>query len=324
MPAPSVPGYEILAELGRGGMGVVYQARQTALDRNVALKMILAGAHAGTEERRRFQAEAEAAARLQHANIVQVYEVGEAGGLHYFSLEFCPGGSLADRLRGEPLPSRDAARLTETLARAVQAAHAAGIVHRDLKPANVLLGADGTPKISDFGLAKRMDGQPGQTASGALVGTPSYMAPEQAGGRSKDVGPATDVYALGAILYELLTGRPPFRAANPLDTLLLVVSEEPVPPSRLQPGVARDLEAVALKCLEKDPARRYPTAHDLAEDLRRFGTGEPVRARPVSSLERGLRWARRHPAAAGLLAVSGLALLALAGGGVAGYYSRQL
>jgi WD40 repeat protein len=324
MPAPAVPGYEIVAELGRGGMGVVYQARQTALDRTVALKMILAGAHAGTEERRRFQAEAEAAARLQHPNIVQVHEVGEAAGLPYCSLEFCPGGSLADRLRGEPLPPREAAALVETLARAVQAAHAAGVVHRDLKPANVLLAADGTPKISDFGLAKRLDGQPGQTATGAVVGTPSYMAPEQAGGKSKDIGPAADVYALGAILYELLTGRPPFRAASPLDTLLLVVSEEPVPPSRLQPGVPRDLEAVVLKCLEKDPARRYSAAQKLAEELSRFGAGEPVQARPMSSAERALRWARRHPAAAGLLAVTGLALLALAVGGVGWYYSTRL
>jgi serine/threonine protein kinase len=276
VPSPTVPGYEILAELGRGGMGVVYQARQTALDRTVALKMILAGAHAGTEERRRFQDEAEAAARLQHPNIVQVYEVGDAGGLPYCSLEFCPGGSLADRLRGEPLVPKEAARLTETLARAVQAAHAAGIVHRDLKPANVLLAADGTPKVSDFGLAKRLDGPPGQTASGAVIGTPSSMAPEQAGGKSKEVGPATDVYALGAILYELLTGRPPFRTANPLDTLLLVVSEEPVPPSHLQPGVPWDLEAVVLKCLEKEPRRRYSSAQELAEELRRIGVGEPV------------------------------------------------
>jgi WD40 repeat protein len=305
-------------------MGVVYQAQQTALGRTVALKMILAGAHAGTEERRRFQAEAEAAARLQHPNIVQVYEVGEAGGLPYFSLEFCPGGSLADRLRGEPLPPMEAARLTETLARAVQAAHLAGVVHRDLKPANVLLAADGTPKVSDFGLAKRLDGQPGRTGTGAVLGTPSYMAPEQAGGKSKEIGPAADVYALGAILYELLTGRPPFRAANPLDTLLLVVSEEPVPPSRLQPGVPRDLEAVVLKCLEKDPARRYPSAEELAEELRRFGAGEPVRARPVSSAERATRWARRHPAAAALMAMSGLALLALMAGSVGWYYSTQL
>src|SRR4051812_34589221 len=247
VPVPAVPGYEIAAELGRGGMGVVYRARQTALDRTVALKMILAGAHAGTEARRRFQAEAGAAARLQHPNIVQVYEVGEASGLPYFSLEFCPGGNLADRLRGEPLPPEEAARLTETLARAVHAAHQRGIIHRDLKPANVLLAADGTPKIADFGLAKRLDAQPRQTASGALVGTPSYMSPEQAGGKGKEVGPATDTYALGAILYELLTARPPFKAPAEVDTILQVLSEEPVPPRALQPTVPRDLETICLK-----------------------------------------------------------------------------
>jgi WD40 repeat protein len=311
-----VPGYEILAELGRGGMGVVYQARQTALDRIVALKMILAGAHAGTEERRRFQAEAEAAARLQHPNIVQIHEVGEAGGLPYFSLEFCPGGSLADRLRGEPLPPREAARFTETLARAVQAAHAAGIVHRDLKPANVLLAADGTPKITDFGLAKRLDAQPAQTASGALVGTPSYMAPEQAGCKNKEIGPATDVYALGAILYELLTGRPPFKAETPLDTAMLVLTQEPVPPRRLQPKVPRDLETLCLKCLHKEPGKRYPSARGLADDLRCFLGGQPIVARPAGAGERALKWSRRRPAAAALVAVSVLAAVSLAVGGV--------
>jgi WD40 repeat protein len=324
LPGRTIGPYVIEQRLGCGGMGVVYQARQTALGRTVALKMIRAGAHAGSEERRRFKAEAAAVARLQHPNIVQIHEVGEADGLPYFSLEFCPGGSLADRLRGEPLPPREAARVAEALAQAVEAAHAVGIVHRDLKPANVLLAADGTPKISDFGLAKWLDGQPGQTASGAVVGTPSYMAPEQAGGKNREVGPATDVYALGAILYELLTGRPPFRAANPLDTLLLVVSAEPVPPSRLQPGVPRDLEAVVLKCLEKDSARRYPTAHELAEDLRRFGAGESVQARPVGAAERGLRWARRRPAVAGLLAVSAILTLLLLAGGVALVFDSQV
>jgi serine/threonine-protein kinase len=206
---PAVPGYEVLGELGRGGMGVVYQARHIALDRVVALKMILRGEHEGPEQRRRFRTEAEAVARLQHPNVVQIHEVGEHDGLPFFSLEFCPGGSLERKLGGTPLPPREAARLVQTLALAMQAAHERGIVHRDLKPANVLLAEGGTPKVTDFGLAKKLD-ESGQTPSGAVVGTPSYMAPEQAGGKGREVGPAADVYALGAILYECLTGRPPF------------------------------------------------------------------------------------------------------------------
>ncbi len=216
-PGAVVPGYEVLGELGRGGMGVVYKARQTALGRTVALKMILHADHAGPEARARFTAEAEAVARLQHPNIVQIFEVGEVGGLPYFSLEFCPGGSLDRKLGGTPLPASEAAALAETLAHAVEVAHRANVVHRDLKPANVLLSAEGQPKVTDFGLAKKLDVQ-GQTQTGAVMGTPSYMAPEQAGGH-KDVGPAADIYALGAILYELLTGRPPFKAASLWDTI---------------------------------------------------------------------------------------------------------
>jgi WD40 repeat protein/tRNA A-37 threonylcarbamoyl transferase component Bud32 len=318
-PVPAVAGYEVLGELGRGGMGVVYKARQVSLDRVVALKMILHGEYVGAEERRRFQAEAEAVARLSHPHVVQVHEVGEHQGLPYFSLEFCPGGSLADQLDGTPWQPREAAALVRPLAGAVQAAHAKGIVHRDLKPANVLLAEDGTPKVTDFGLAKRLDTQ-GQTQTGAVVGTPSYMAPEQAGG-SKGVGPAADVYALGAILYELLTGRPPFKAATALDTVLQVLSEEPVPVRRLQPKVPRDLETVCARCLEKDPARRFASAQDLAEDLRRFGAGEPVTARPVGWAGRAARWARRRPAVAGLLAA--LALVALAGGSLVLWYWHQ-
>jgi eukaryotic-like serine/threonine-protein kinase len=248
-------GYEILGELGRGGMGVVYRARQVKAGRLVALKMILAGAHAGREELARFQSEAQAIARLQHPHIVQVHEVGEHDGLPFFSLELCPGGSLEKKLSGTPLPPQEAARLVELLARAMQAAHQKGIIHRDLKPANVLLAEDGTPKITDFGLAKKID-EAGQTASGAVMGTPSYMAPEQAGGRSKDIGPAADVWALGAILYECLTGRPPFRAATLMDTLFQVMSEEPVPPRLLNAKVPRDLETVCLKCLQKEPKKR--------------------------------------------------------------------
>jgi hypothetical protein len=297
----AVPGYEVLGELGRGGMGVVYQARHLQLNRLVALKMILAGSHAGPEELARFRTEAEAVARLQHPNIVQIYEVGEHEGRPYFSLEFCPGGSLDKELAGTPLQPREAAALAERLTRAVAAAHKKGIVHRDLKPANVLLAENGVPKITDFGLAKRLDGA-GQTASGAILGTPSYMAPEQAEGK-RAVGPAADVYALGAILYELLTGRPPFRAATALDTLLQVVGGEPVPVRQLQPKVPRDLETICHKCLQKEPSKRYGSAADLAEDLRRFRAGELIRARPVGALERAWRWGRRNPALAALVAV---------------------
>jgi WD40 repeat protein len=306
---PAVPGYDLLGVLGRGGMGVVYKARQLRLNRLVALKMILAGAHAGERELARFRTEAEAVARLQHPHIVQIYEVGEADGTPYCALEYCDGGSLDKKLRGTPQPSREAARLVETLAGAVHAAHQAGIVHRDLKPANVLLTADGQPKITDFGLAKKLDSATGQTASGAIMGTPSYMAPEQAGGQSKEVGPAADIYALGAILYELLTGRPPFKAATSMDTLLQVVSAEPVPVRQLQPKLPRDLETICLKCLQKESPKRYASAVALAEDLRRFQAGEPIAARPVGRLERAWRWCKRNPAMAGGLSLGALSLL---------------
>jgi tetratricopeptide (TPR) repeat protein len=341
---PVVAGYEVLGVLGRGGMGVVYRARHITLNRPVALKMILAGVHAGPGLRARFLAEAEAVARLQHPNIVQIYEVGEAGGCPYLALEYVDGGSLADRLRGTP-PARDAAGLVETLARAVHAAHEAGIVHRDLKPANVLLGRGDKrpacppgrkltsedacgyePKITDFGLAKRLD-DAGHTSTGAVLGTPSYMAPEQAAGRNKDLGPAADVYALGAILYEVLTGRPPFKGETPLDTLEQVRSREPVPPSGLRPKVPRDLETICLKCLRKEPGRRYASALVLADDLRRFRDGEPIAARPPGPAERALKWARRRPAVASLIAALGVAapllcLLSLAYG-TASYLAEQ-
>jgi WD40 repeat protein len=321
---PSFGDYELLEEVGRGGMGVVYRARQKSLERVVALKMVLAGEHAGPQELARFRSEAAALARLQHPNIVQIHEVGAHDGRPYFSMEFVDGPSLAQRLDGAPLPGREAARLVQTLAGAVHAAHGKGVVHRDLKPANVLLAADGTPKVTDFGLAKRLDAPGGATQSGAIVGTPSYMAPEQAAGRSKDIGPPVDVYALGALLYELLTGRPPFRAPTAVDTLVLVQTAEPVPPSRLQPGVPPDLETVCLSCLQKDPARRYASAQALGDDLRRFLAGEPIWARPVRVWERAVKWVRRHPAPAALILVSGLAALALVGVVVAWSYSTRL
>jgi formylglycine-generating enzyme required for sulfatase activity len=319
VPAPSVPlgnqavpGYELLGELGRGGMGIVYKARQVRAGRLVALKMILHGEHAGPAERHRFQTEAEALARLADPHIVPVFDVGEHQGVPYFSMEFCAGGSLARQLQGTPWPPDQAAALVETLARAVHAAHRAQVIHRDLKPANVLLSADGVPKITDFGLAKKLDEQ-GKTQTGAIMGTPSYMAPEQAGGR-KEVGPAADVYALGAILYELLTGRPPFKAAAPLDTVLQVLHEEPVAVRRLQPGVPRDLETICHQCLRKPPGQRFASAAALAEDLRHFLRREPIAARPVGALERAAKWARRRPAVAGLLAAVAL----VSGAGVTG------
>jgi WD40 repeat protein len=306
---PSVPGYETLAVLGRGGMGVVYRAVQTKLKRPVALKMILAGGHAGPQILARFQGEAEAVARLQHPNIVQIYEVGEHKGLPFFSMELVEGGSLSQQLAGTPQPPRQAAAVLEVLARAVHHAHQRGIVHRDLKPANVLLGDDGTPKIADFGLAKQLDGEPGalatggQTASGAILGTPSYMAPEQAAGRSREIGPTADVWALGAILYTQLTGRPPFTGATPLDTLQQVLKREPVSPWLLQPGVPRDLETICLKCLRKESRQRYASAEALADDIRAFLDGRPIQARPIGVLGRLGRWCRRKPAAALLLMV---------------------
>jgi WD40 repeat protein len=311
-----VAGYDLLGELGRGGMGVVYRARQRALNRVVALKMVLAGDHASTSDLARFRQEAEAVAHLHHPHIVQIYEVGEQNGRPFFSLEFIGGGSLAQRLAGNPQPPRAAAALIETLARTMHFAHQRGIIHRDLKPANVLLTPEGMPKITDFGLAKRLEQDTGNTRTGAVLGTPSYIAPEQAAGKGREIGPAVDVYALGAILYELLTGRPPFKGETSLDTMLQVMSEEPVPPTRLQPKVPRDLETICLKCLQKDPRKRYPTAQALADDLKRFLAGEPIVARPTGVLERSWKWMRRRPTVAALLLVCVLGALALLGGSV--------
>jgi WD40 repeat protein len=300
--------------LGRGGMGVVYRARQLALNRPVALKMILTGAHAAPHDLARFLGEAEAAARLQHPNIVQVHEVGRHEGRPYFTAELVEGGTLAQYIGHRPQSPRWAAALAETLARAVHYAHGRGIVHRDLKPANVLLTPHGIPKVTDFGLAKRLEGSEGLTRSGDLLGTPSYMAPEQALGSGPKVGPATDIYALGAVLYQMLTGRPPFQAETPLDTVLQVLGGEAVPVRRLQPKVPRDLETICHKCLHKEPRKRYASAEALADELHRFLGSEPVHARPVGTVEWVVKWVRRRPALAALVAtvVLGTLLLAIA------------
>jgi tetratricopeptide (TPR) repeat protein len=313
---PNSAGYEIRSELGRGGMGVVYQAWHVPLKRIVALKVIAAGRLAGAESLRRFRAEAEAAARLQHPYIVQIHEVGKADGVPFYSMEYVSGGSLDQRMRRTPYSFREAAEIVEKLAAAVQSAHAAGIVHRDLKPSNVLLTVDGQPKITDFGLAKQLDRVQEadlQTRTGAILGTPSYMAPEQAAGQGRAIGPATDVYSLGAILYEVLTGRPPFRGADYLQTLEQVRTREPLSPARLQPGIPQDLTTICLKCLEKAPANRYASAQELAADLQRFLAGEPIHARPAGKLERGLKWVRRKPWQTAVVATALVGSAAFAG-----------
>jgi CHASE3 domain sensor protein len=310
IPIPVITGYEILGELGRGSMGVVYTARQTSLHRLVALKMPLAGAQAA-DELRRFRTEAQAAAGLQHPNIVQIFEIGAQDGRPFFTMELVEGGSLDSKLSRRPWEPREAATLVETLAGAVQYANTRSILHRDLKPSNILFTPAGLPKIGDFGLAKKLDASPRVTGTGVILGTPSYMAPEQVE-PGKGVSPATDVYALGAILYETITGRPPFQAATGLDTMLQVLSLDPIPPSTLTAGVPRDLETICLKCLEKSPAKRYPTADALREDLGRFLRGEPVRARPAGAVGHAVKWVRRNPALAALSAMAVLSALALA------------
>jgi serine/threonine protein kinase len=359
-----VPGYEIEAVLGRGAMGVVYKARHLALKRTVALKMVLAGGHAGPSELARFRIEAEAVARLQHPNIVQIHEVGEADGHPYCALEFVEGGNLAKKIAGKPLPAREAAKLVEALARAMQLAHSRNVVHRDLKPANILLQRkqstdytdytdknarrlsssaesvesvdDFLPKITDFGLARQLDSDSGETQAGAVMGTPSYMAPEQASGRAHEAGPAADIYALGAILYECLTGRPPFKGKTMVETLEQVRTQEPVPPSRVARSgdrattrsggrattrggrattrgratmVPPDLETICLKCLHKEPEKRYASAAELADDLVRYQHGEPIRARPVGGIERCVKWVKRNPVVTGAALVVVLALV---------------
>jgi serine/threonine protein kinase/tetratricopeptide (TPR) repeat protein len=317
----AIPGYDLLDELGRGGMGVVHRARQIAADRIVALKMIRTDAVADPELVARFRTEVEAAARLQHPHIVQIFEVGEHDGRPFFAMEFVTGGSLADRLPAGPLPPTDAAKLMLPLVGAIAAAHARGVIHRDLKPANILLASSNDttplteliPKIADFGLAKRLDQASDQTRTGAVIGTPSYMAPEQADGPARELTAAVDIYSLGATLYACLTGRPPFQAATVFETIEQVRTYDPVALRALQPGVPRDLETICLKCLRKEPDRRYASANDLADDLDRFLGGRPILARPSGPCERSWKWIKRRPAAAAALAVSILALIAVTG-----------
>ena len=310
--APRVDGYEVLDVLGRGGMGIVFKAKQSGLDRLVALKMVLAGSDARPDELDRFKLEAKAVARLNHENIVQIFDVGEKDGTPYFSLEYVDGGNLGKKVDKMPQPPKDAALMVEKLARAMQVAHEKGIVHRDLKPANILLTAEGEPKITDFGLAKLAGSDSGKTRDGSIMGTPSYMAPEQARGAAKEIGPPTDIYSLGAVLYDLLVGRPPFQGTTVLETLDQVRKQEPLPPTDFLPKTPKDLETIALKCLQKEPNKRYETAQALADDLRRYLEGRPIMARRVSTQERLWRWCRRNPVIASLLAASFMLLTAVA------------
>lgn len=317
---PDILGYEVLALLDEGGMGTVYRARQPRLQRQVAIKMVRGGRHARADQLARFRAEAEAVARLRHPHIIQIYEIGEWQGQPYFSMEYVAGGNLAQRLARGLIPPREAAELLHTLAEAMHHAHTCGVVHRDLKPANVLLrqmpaeSGEGRvePLVGDFGLAKLLD-EEGLTRTGMVLGTPQYLAPEQAEGRTADVGPATDVHALGVILYEMLAGRPPFLGASTVEVLDQVRGSDPLPPSRVQPRIPVELEVICLKCLTKEPARRYATAAELADDVGRYLRGESVHARRTPAWQRVVRWTRRQPVLAGLAALSVCAVLALLG-----------
>ncbi len=316
----AIPGYRILGELGRGAMGVVYKAKQELADRTVALKVMLNSDHARPEEVARFQVEAQAAARLQHPNIVQIYEVGQTGDMPYFTLEYVEGGTLSRKIAKQMLTADQAAKMLRTLASAIAYAHGRGVIHRDLKPANILLAPDGSPKIADFGLARRTDDVSHLTVDGTILGTPNYMSPEQAAGDQAAIGPLSDVYTLGAILYELLVGRPPFKAATAWEVIRQVRTAEPTPPSTLQPGVARDLETICLKCLQKEPSKRYGSAQLLSEDLERYLNNEPILARPIGSVERLVRLCRRYPREARLVGlVAALLLVMTIGASITAY-----
>jgi eukaryotic-like serine/threonine-protein kinase len=312
---PSIPGYDLLEKLGEGGMGVVYKARQVALNRLVAVKMIRGDGDGRPDQVARIRIEAESIARLRHPHILQIHNTGIVGDCPFLALELLDGGSLADRLAHTPQPGRSSAELLVTLARAIHAAHQAGIVHRDLKPSNVLFTSNGIPKISDFGLAKQLESHSVETQSGLIMGSPSYMAPEQARGHTKNVGPPADVYSLGAIFYEMLTGRPPFKGETPMETVRQVTDTDPVPPSRLVPRLPRDLETICLKCLSKEAHQRYDSASDLADDLERYLRGEAIKARSTQLWERGVKWARRRPTLATLMGLGLLATLTLIAAG---------
>ncbi len=301
--------YELLEEIARGGMGIVYKARQARLKRIVAVKMILGGQLASEKDVKRFLIEAEAAANLDHPGIVPVYEFGEHSGAHYFSMAFVDGPSLAEKAGENPLPPNDAADLLAKLADAVAYAHGRGVVHRDLKPANVLIDPDGQPRITDFGLAKRIDADDELTQDGTIMGSVFYMPPEQAGGKTALIGPAADIYALGAILYKLLTGNPPFQAPTTMEVLAQVIDQEPIPPRRVNPRIPRDLETICLKCLQKDISHRFDSASDLVDELGRFRRGEPIRSRPISRWAHVWRWCRRNPLPAALAVGLCIALL---------------
>ncbi|MBA4106584.1 MAG: hypothetical protein C0485_12570 [Pirellula sp.] len=308
-----IASYEILDEIGRGGMGVVYKAEDLRLKRNVALKVILAGGHAGDVELARFQIEAESVARLKHHTFVQIYEVGSEEGLPFLALEYCSGGSLEDRIDESPVTPRESAELVAKLAEAMEYAHQAGVIHRDLKPGNVLFDENGEPKITDFGLAKKVGEDDSHTRTVSVMGSLGYMSPEQASGHTREATPAVDVYALGAMLYRLLAGKTPFEGSSTVESLQLVINGVPVPIRRLRPSCPRDLDTICLKCLEKLPANRYQSAADLADDLRRFLKGEPIAARAATPLEQLVSWARRNPLPT-TIAVGGIVMLALMAG----------